>query len=247
MQEQYLPIRRNPLPRNGGTNKGERARERLIAEATRIFAEKGYATASTREICDAARANLASIHYYFGDKEGLYRAVLTRPIDLLTEQFGQYDDPNLSFAQAMRKFLGAFLAHYLGEPEEALVMRLHMREMLEPSGVFRDIIERTILPHHQALVALLARHCGLRKPDTDLHQLAFALVAMAHDYCMSREFIKILAPDVLRRPNAAERILDRLVGYSEALLAHEIVQRKNRSLAGRSKARAQSSRYPTSR
>lgn len=215
-----------PSQRNGVTGKGERARERLVTEATRIFSAKGYSAASTREICEAAQANLASIHYYFGDKEGLYRAVLTRPIDMLTEQSGRFDDPALTFGQSMRKFLGPFLAHYMSEAEEAMVMRLHMREMLEPSSVFRDIVERTILPHHNALVELLARHCALKKPDTDSHQLAFALVAMAHDYCMSREFIKILAPDVLRRPHAAEKILDRLVGYSEALLAHEIAARR---------------------
>ncbi|MFN0316621.1 MAG: CerR family C-terminal domain-containing protein [Burkholderiales bacterium] len=231
-----------PSQRDGVTGKGERSRERLLAEATRIFSAKGYSAASTREICEAAQANLASIHYYFGGKEGLYRAVLTRPIDMMVEQFGRFDDPTLSFGQAMRKFLGAFLAHYMSEAEEAMVMRLHLREMLEPSGVFRDIIEGTILPHHNALVELLARHCALKKPDTDLHQLAFALVAMAHDYCMSREFIKILAPDVLRRPNAAEKILDRLVGYSEALLAHEIAQRRAvlaraKSAIGRPRAR----------
>jgi TetR/AcrR family transcriptional regulator, regulator of cefoperazone and chloramphenicol sensitivity len=227
------PHSSQPSPRNAVTGKGERARERLVAEATRIFSAKGYTAASTREICEAAQANLASIHYYFGDKEGLYRAVLTRPIDMMVEQFGRFDDPTLTFGQAMRKFLGAFLVHYMSEAEEAMVMRLHMREMLEPSSVFRDIVEGTILPHHNALVELLARHCALKKPDTELHQLAFALVAMAHDYCMSREFIKILAPDVLRRPRAAEKILDRLVGYSEALLAHEIAAR--RSVRHRSK------------
>lgn len=211
--------------RNGATDKGAAARDRLLMEATRVFAAKGFAAASTREICEAAHANLAAIHYYFRDKEGLYRAVLARPIDMMTERFRGFDDPELPFAHAMRQFLGAFLSHYVSEAEEALVMRLHLREMLEPSSVFRDVLERTVYPHHLALVRVLARHCAARKSDADLHQLAFALVAMAHDYCMSRECMNILAPDVFRRPNAAQKILDRLVGYSEALLAHEIARR----------------------
>jgi TetR/AcrR family transcriptional regulator, regulator of cefoperazone and chloramphenicol sensitivity len=213
--------------RGAATDKGTQARERLLAEATRVFAAKGYAAASTREICEAAQANLASIHYYFGDKEGLYRAVLTRPIEMLTRQFQGFDQPGLDFAVAMRRFLGAFLTHYVSEAEEALVLRLHLREMLEPSSVFRDILEGSIFPHHQALAALLARHCGLKRPDTDLHQLAFAIVAMAYDYCVSRECMKVLAPDVLARQKASELILDRLVGYSEALLAHEKTRRSN--------------------
>jgi TetR/AcrR family transcriptional regulator, regulator of cefoperazone and chloramphenicol sensitivity len=229
--------RRRPRTGSAATDKGTQARDRLIVEATRAFAAKGYTAASTRKICDAADVNLAAIHYYFGDKEGLYRAVLTRPIDLMTRQFQGFDQPDLSFRDAISRFLGAFLTHYVSQAEEAMVMRLHLREMLEPSSVFREVLERAIYPHHQALVALLARHCGLKKPDTDLHQLAFALVAMAYDYCVSRECMTVLAPDVLMRAKAAEKILGRLVGYSEALLAHEIQRRANVRGATQSKRR----------
>jgi hypothetical protein len=104
-------------------------------------------------------------------------------------------------------------------------MRLHLREMIEPSEVFREITAQTIVPAHNALARVLARHAGLEEPDADIHQLAFAIVAMAHDYCMSREFMKLLAPDVLGRPQALEKILDRLIGYSRALLAYEISRR----------------------
>ena len=72
---------------------------------------------------------------------------------------------------------------------------------------------------------LLARHVAIDKPDEGIHQLAFALVAMANDYCMSREFMHMLAPRVLERPDANEQILNRLVGYSAALLRGEIERR----------------------
>jgi hypothetical protein len=48
---------------------------------------------------------------------------------------------------------------------------------------------------------------------------------MAHDYCMSREMMRLLAPGVLDRPRARERTLDRLVGFARALLDHEIARR----------------------
>jgi AcrR family transcriptional regulator len=202
------------------------AREQLIAHGTRIFATKGYAAATTREICEAAGVNVAAIHYYFGDKEGLYRAALLQPIREMTAAFGRFDEPQLGFDAALRMFLAPFLAPPGGgDDADAHVMRMHLREMIEPSDVFREITAQTIVPAHNALAGMLARHAGLDRPDADIHQLAFAIVAMAHDYCMSREFMRLLAPEVLDRPRALERILDRLVGYSRALLDYEIGRR----------------------
>jgi hypothetical protein len=133
----------------------------------------------------------------------------------------------------MRMFLAPFIAPSTGDLDRD-VIRIHLREMMEPSEVFREITAQTIVPAHNLLAATLARHCGLAEPDADIHQLAFATVAMAHDYCMSREFMKMLAPDVLDRPRAMERILDRLVGYSRALLDYEIGRRRGDAKTERS-------------
>ncbi len=205
------------------------AREQLIRHATAIFAAKGFAAASTREICDAAGVNVASIHYYFGDKEGLYRETLRRPIADITASFGCFDDPALAFEDAIRRFLSPFLQMAPDAPQaahDAQIMKLHLREILEPSSAFREIVEQMIAPAHQALSRVIARGCGLQAPDDDIHQLAFALVAMANDYCMSRELMRMLAPGVLDRPQAKEQTLDRLVRYACALLDDEIARRR---------------------
>lgn len=210
-------------------DRGSAARAQLIKHATRIFAAKGFAGAATREICEAAGANGAAIHYYFGDKEGLYRAVLMDPIREVTGRFGRFDDPSIPFDEVIRNVLGAFVDMALNDdPHELEVTRLHLRESLEPSAIFRDLVAQSILPQHNALAALIATHCGMKKPDVDIHQLTFAMFAMATDYCMSREFINLLAPQLLAQPRARERIVDRLVGYSLALLEHERQRRAPR-------------------
>ena len=58
---------------------GAQARARLLHAALRLFAENGFAKASIRDIAQAAGVNPASISYYFGDKNGLYRAAFTEP------------------------------------------------------------------------------------------------------------------------------------------------------------------------
>jgi len=220
------------------------AREALLRHATAIFAAKGYAAAGTREICEAAGVNIAAIAYHFGGKEGLYRETLLRPIAAVTAAFGRFDDPALGFEQSIRMFLAALIdaggAAQARAPAAALeadVMKLHLREMLEPSAAFREVVEQTIAPAHRALLRVLARHCGLARADDDLHQLAFAIAALAHDYCMSREFMRLLAPGVLARPRAKEKILERLVGYAGALLAGEIERRRAASVRRATRAR----------
>ena len=50
-------------------------RDKLLA-AARTFSQHPYSKVTTREIAELAGSNLAMIHYYFGSKEGLYKAVL---------------------------------------------------------------------------------------------------------------------------------------------------------------------------
>ncbi|MDR3607362.1 MAG: TetR/AcrR family transcriptional regulator [Oligoflexia bacterium] len=52
--------------------------DRLLIAATRLFAEKGYDGTSTKEICEAANANIAALHYHFDSKENLYLQIIRR-------------------------------------------------------------------------------------------------------------------------------------------------------------------------
>ena len=42
--------------------------------AARLFAERGFARVTVRDICRKARANVAAVNYHFGGKHGLYTA-----------------------------------------------------------------------------------------------------------------------------------------------------------------------------
>src|SRR5271157_5694418 len=51
-------------------------REAILEAAERIFGDEGLAGARTEAIAAAAGVNKALLYYYFGSKDGLYRAVL---------------------------------------------------------------------------------------------------------------------------------------------------------------------------
>src|ERR1700749_3055275 len=55
---------------------GAATRLLLLETAGQVFAERGYAEATSKEICERAGTPLASVNYHFGNRDGLYEAVL---------------------------------------------------------------------------------------------------------------------------------------------------------------------------
>lgn len=53
-------------------------RMRLLHEATRLFAARGYDGVTVDEVVSAAKVNKRMVYHYFGSKDGLYMAVLER-------------------------------------------------------------------------------------------------------------------------------------------------------------------------
>jgi TetR/AcrR family transcriptional regulator, regulator of cefoperazone and chloramphenicol sensitivity len=67
--------------RPGAQSRGEDTRRRILETALQVFAIDGYEGASTRQLAERAGVNLPAIQYYFGSKEGLYRAVIDSIIE----------------------------------------------------------------------------------------------------------------------------------------------------------------------
>ena len=54
----------------------KKTKNRIVAEAEKLFSQKGYASTSIREIISAAKVNLSAIHYHFGSKESLFLEIV---------------------------------------------------------------------------------------------------------------------------------------------------------------------------
>ena len=65
---------------DGATRNPERSRERILSAALQEFAAKGFAGARVDFIARRAAINKRMLYHYFGDKEGLFKAVLRRKI-----------------------------------------------------------------------------------------------------------------------------------------------------------------------
>jgi TetR/AcrR family transcriptional regulator, regulator of cefoperazone and chloramphenicol sensitivity len=69
--------------RPGTHAKGEETMRRILEAAIEVFAAEGYDGASTRALAERAKVNLPAIQYYFGSKEGLYRAAIGQIVGVI--------------------------------------------------------------------------------------------------------------------------------------------------------------------
>lgn len=213
-----MPI---PVPAKAARGDGAEARQRLLLAALALFADQGFAKTSTRAIAAAADMNIGAISYYFGDKAGLYAACFTEPMGGTAEETtALWSAPGLALEEALTVFMRAYLEPLkLGELVRQC-MRLHLREMLEPSSQWAAEVERDIKAPHQAMVRLLARHLDTRVDD-DIHRLAFAVIGLAMQPYVTRDFIDVIRPGLLRTARAVDQWAQRLAGMALALVAAE--------------------------
>ena len=203
------------------------ARQRLLAAGLRLFAEQGYSKTSTRELADAARVNVASISYYFGDKAGLYRATFIEPMGTPDDDMARFNGLELSLAQALRGFYDSFIEPLKQGDVARHCMKLQFREMVEPTGLFDPSEACGIRPIHEALVQVLCRHLGLRRPDDDLARLAVCLAGLGVHMHVGRDITDQLAPRLNQGPRALKLWADRLVMFGLAMVQAEAQRRAN--------------------
>lgn len=213
----------DPVPAAGWQPSGD-ARERLIAAAVEIFADKGYAQASTREICRLANVNVASIHYYFGNKAALYREVFRIPESFMRTP-SELSDVQVPLRTALRAWYG-YLLGFVNAPAEANRMRLlFLREQMQPSGVVDSSRSDVLQPHHEQLTTFLCQRLGVATPDLELHQLGTSLAGLALVLIIERAAIQRLVPGMLDNADELSRTADRLTDTACVLIDHERARR----------------------
>lgn len=90
--------------RNVNQNQKE-PRERILEAGALLFAKKGYAAVSVREIAEAANVNVAMISYYFSGKAGVLKEIILRYFDDVQAIFDKIWSQKLSSEEALKTFV----------------------------------------------------------------------------------------------------------------------------------------------
>ncbi len=148
----------------------------------RLFGSKGFEATSTREIAAAAGANIASIAYHFGGKDGLRlacaelvgRQIQSVALPVLAD-IDPGSDPKTAQAAFERVLMG--MADFmLGRPEARDIAAFIVREIGEPGVVFDRIYADFMLPVHTRLCVLLGLATG-QHPESDLIRIGTFSIA----------------------------------------------------------------------
>lgn len=200
-------------------------RMRLLMAATEVFSEHGYHAATTREICRRANANLAGIHYHFGDKAELYREVFKLPF---REQSASFDVPgqeSYTLDESLTLFYRTLMKPIFGNnPQTQQFMRIHAREEIDPSGVLGDVITQAIRPNFERLKKILCRELAASEADADIERLAFCMVGMAKIFFHGKCVVNAFCPELLAE-NAFDSMVEKQVFYAKNLIASEASSR----------------------
>jgi AcrR family transcriptional regulator len=134
--------------------------------AGEVFADHGFHSATIRQICDRAGANVAAVNYHFGDKEKLYREVVQLAHCCAIKQFPEELGlpPGTPADQRLHATVHTLLKRLLDEGRPAWQGKLMAREMVDPTGALDRLIEQSIHPQFERLADLVRAALVTRKP-----------------------------------------------------------------------------------
>jgi AcrR family transcriptional regulator len=199
---------------NKKTNSKTRAA--IMEAAGKIFAEEGYAKATVRDICQNAGANIAAINYHFGDKKGLYLAVLKHYQEIAFQTY----PPNLGIKETqkpeekLRAFIRSFLMRIMDEGRPAWFGKLLAREFTEPTWAFDIMVEEMIRPSFQLITGIVAEIIGNGTKDRKSLLNSMSIVGQCLYFRHSHPVISRLFPREVFGPGQIEELTEHITLFS---------------------------------
>lgn len=179
---------------NAATAGAEATRRALIMAGLELFGRRGFEATSTREIASAASANIGSIAYHFGGKDGLraacarhivetIRAVAGPAVGLGEAEVADADAAEQRLVQAVQRMVAFMVAH----PEPAVFVQFLLREISEAGATMDVLYEGVVEPVHKRLCQLWGQATG-QPPESERTRIAvFAMVGQIIYFRIGRE------------------------------------------------------------
>ena len=202
---------KRPPARPVAREDGAQTKQQLLEVAGRVFAERGYVYATSKEICERANANIAAVNYHFGGKDGLYAAVLEEAharlvsIDIVTE----ITQSAASGPDKLRLLLRKIVSEVAKRDEGAWELRVLSRELMAPTSLMDNMMKNQVMPKAKLVTGMIGDILGV--PPT-------------HP-AVSRSTVSIVGPCLfmlLASPEWQKKIFPTLLVDTDSLIDHMV-------------------------
>jgi AcrR family transcriptional regulator len=190
-------------------------RERLIESAARLFAERGFAKVTVREICKAAHANVAAVNYHFGGKTGLYEEIVQSAIRTMhgtTEEIQRVGEGRPPEEQ-LRIFVRIFLTR-VAQARDGWIHRFMTHELNDPTPALDLVIKQVIKPRMAYLGGVIAALIGCRPNDPRVEHAVMSVQAQC--LVLLNDKIASRFQPFQMTPKRLEQVADHITTFSLA-------------------------------
>ncbi|SDA50714.1 CerR family C-terminal domain-containing protein [Mesorhizobium qingshengii] len=179
------------------TSPAEPTRAALVRAALRLFGRQGFDGTSTREIAAEAQANIGSIAYHFGGKEGLRTAAADFIVETIQtvagQALGNAQAPVPGSPEAARAQLFAALERMVGfvvaSPQAGEIVQFVLRELSHPTAALDRIYDGVFEPTHRRLCQLWEQATGEPAESEATRLTVFTLIGQVIYFRIGREAV----------------------------------------------------------
>lgn len=173
----------------------EQTRMALLRAGLRLFGRKGYEGTSTRELAALAKANIGSIAYHFGGKEGLHLACA----DFIVESIRSVSEPALAEAAAaqtadaaaegLNRSLEQLVSFFVASPEIGDFAQFVLRELSVPSPALDRLYDGIFAPTHKQLCLVWEQATGEPAESEAVKLRMFMMIGQVVYFRIAREAV----------------------------------------------------------
>ncbi len=193
---------------------------RILRAAVTEFAEQGYRGATVRGIVTRAGAsNLNSVVYYFGGKEGLYKAVLEFMF-LEADNFRDSEEERVSSCgtpeerlAGMIRFLCRAIYSIRNDVDRALYA-IFVKEVGAPTPMFNEMVERYLRPSKEKMCSLLREFLGADVPRSTIEACEYSISAQILHGALGWSIISRTFPEQAPFETRVDELAEHVVRFS---------------------------------
>jgi len=203
---------------------GEATYNRILEAAGELIGQNGYAETTNKMIAARAGVDLASINYHFGNRGGLYQALLAEAHSRLisVDYLRTLDARDIPAPDKLRHLIAFFIdSAAVSGPWPGKVLG---RELLSPSSHFSTFQQTEVLPKIGILLKILSELTGMEPHDPALLRCLISIATPGAMLLVFQNSGSPLAGRLLPMPREVliEHLYRFAIGGLEKVCAHPV-------------------------